>query len=237
MLRSIDPIEDEDRITGNSINILSCCRCSGTDMTEFWVEANIIPKDKSVEEILLTAVKPIVDHFSKVIITWHFLRETTPIGKSQLRFRIRTRTKAQMKTIRNKIDKDLNPLKGNDIEDFYYGVHGTPESQTTDKYEGEEKDFGVKGWQIAQKLMEHTSDAVIEIIQKAPLDKPIEWLLKRCVHFFLNQVGCSRYDEASLHHKWSFENLLVVYGIPQLSNNLRLLEEKYHTRFPKDKPK
>jgi hypothetical protein len=38
-------------------------------MTEFWVEVNIIPMSKNMEEILKTAVKSIVDQIKRQIET------------------------------------------------------------------------------------------------------------------------------------------------------------------------
>lgn len=203
-------------------------------MTEFWVEVNIIPMKKSAEEILATAVKSIVHHFRGQIATWHFLREFTPIKKLHIRFRIRTQQVSQLSAIRTKIGAVLAPLKGNEIEDFYYGNHGTPETPTN-KYEGEEKNHGVKGWQITQKLMEHMSNAVIEMITKSPLEKPVDWYAERCIHFFLNQIGYNRYQEASLHHLWSIGNLLIVYGVRQELDQFEALKKKYYDRFPRDK--
>ncbi len=204
-------------------------------MTEFWVEVNIIPMKKSMEEILVTAVKSIVDHFKGQIETWHFLREFTPINKPHIRFRIRTQQESQLSAIRTKIENAITPLKGNEIEDFYYGNSGTPETPTN-KYEGEEKTYGVKTWQIMQKMMEYTSNNVIEMIPKKPLEIPIEVYAERCIHFFLNQLGYGRYEEASLHNLWSVGNLLIVYGVTQELNEFRALKKKYYDRFPHDAP-
>jgi len=203
-------------------------------MTEFWVEVDIIPMKKSMEEILVTAVKPLIDNLRGEIETWHFLREFEPIKKPHIRFRIRTKQASQLNAVRTEIESVLTPLRGNEIEDFYYGVHGKPETDT-EKYEGEAKNFGVKGWQVAQKLMEHTGNAVIEMITKTPLERPVDWYAERCIHFFLNQIGYNRYQEASLLHKWSVGNLLIVFGISQKLNEFNLLKEKYYNRFPEDK--
>jgi hypothetical protein len=206
-------------------------------MTEFWVEVNIIPMDKNADDILVIAVKPIVDYFKGQIEAWHFLRETDPINKSHIRFRIRTQQESQLSVVRTKMESVLKPLKGNEIEDFYYGVHGTPENNTKKKYEGEEKSYGAKTWQIMQKTMEHTSNDVIELITKRPIEIPEEHYAERCIHFFLNQLGYDRYQEASLHHSWSIGNLLIVYGIVQTRDEFTSLKKKYFDRFPEDKQK
>jgi len=157
-------------------------------MTEFWVEVNIIPMKKSMEEILVMAVKPIVDHFEGQIVTWHFLREFTPISKPHIRFRIRTQQEGQLSAVRAKIESVLTPLKGNEIEDFYYGNSGKPESPSS-KYQGEEKSYGAKGWQMLQQVLEHTSDDVIKMLTKMPLEISVDIYAERCIHFFLNQLG------------------------------------------------
>ena len=177
----------------------------------------------------MIAVKPIVDHFKGQIETWHFLIEPC------IRFRIRAQQASQLSAVRTKIESVLTPLKGNEITDFYYGNHGSPETPTN-KYEGEEKDFGVKGWQITQKLMECSSNAAIEMITKSPLEKSVDWYAERCMHFFLNQIGYNRYEEASLYNLLSIGNLLIVLGIRQNLDDLNQLKNKYYGRFPLDKP-
>ena len=204
-------------------------------MAEFWVEVNIIPMKKNIEEILLIALKPIVDHFKGQIETWHFLREFTPINKPHIRFRIRTQQEPQLTAVRTKIEDVLTPLKGNEIEDFYYGNSGTQESPTN-KYQGEEQSYGVKAWQLMQKMMEYTSTNVIEMIIKNPLEIPTKYYAERCIHFFLNQIGYDRYQEASLHHLWSIGNLLIAYGVSQQLNEFQEMKKKYYDRFPTDKP-
>jgi hypothetical protein len=148
---------------------------------------------------------------------------------------VRTQQESQLSAIRTQIESVLTPLRGNDIEDFYYGNHGTPETPTK-KYEGEESDFGVKGWQITQKLMEYTSNSVLEMIVKSPLEKPVDWYAGRCIHFFLNQIGYNYFQEASLYHLWSIGYLSSVLGIRQNLDDLNLLQKKYYDRFPSDRP-
>lgn len=208
---------------------------SDKPMTEFWVEANIIPMRKSMEEILATAVKSIVDHFRGQIETWHFLREFTPINKSHIRFRIRTQQESQLSGVRTKIEATLTPLKGNEIEDFYYGNSGTPETPTN-KYQGEEQSYGVKTWQLMQKMMECTSNNIVDLITKRPIEIPEDSYAERCIHFFLNQMGCNRYQEAVLHYNLSIGNLLLVFGVTQTLNEYIALSKKYYDRFPEDRP-
>jgi len=204
-------------------------------MTEFWVEVNIIPLGKSIEEILTTAVKSVIDQLKGQIVTWHFLREFTPINKSHIRFRMRTQQETQLSAVRMKIESVLTPLKGNDIEDFYYGNSGTPESPTN-KYQGEEVSYGVKAWQLMQKMMECTSNNIIDLLIKRPIEIPENNYAERCIHFFLNQMGYNRYQEASLHHELSIGNLLIVFGVTQRLNEFETLKNRYYARFPSDRP-
>lgn len=148
-------------------------------MKENWIEINITLRNRNdTEAFLVSFIKPLVEQWEseKRIMTFHYFLEPN------IRFRVRAVDEISKDYCRSGLE---NELKFNNlVEKFEFGCHGDPAAQ----YEGEQEQYGVIGWQIAQKYFEYGSRIAILIFEQRPVPDR-DFHAQRYIHLFLSQIN------------------------------------------------
>ncbi len=177
---------------------------SETQMSEFWLEANVKPcSPQDMDRVLVEHIGGIISDLRQedLIQRWHFLRESNWRGQSQtqvdhIRLRLRAPNQTTLDRVKCRLTRKLDDLRSSGkISDFYYGCHGTPnhdylgEAGSFD--EQREQRVNPKGWRVTQEWLQAGSEVALLIIEgrlcRIVLGKRFHF--NDQIHFFCNQVG------------------------------------------------
>jgi len=182
-------------------------------LTETWVVVLIYPKNPQLRfNVLLDFIRPTVEELEKqdLMITFHFFFEP------EIHFRIRPKEENQVDQIEAIIKTNLSKIQG------------LIEKADFSRYTGEEPDYGIEGWQLAQKYFEYCcriSLLNLEVAtgRKSPPSPQYvgnQFNVGKFVHCFLNQMGFDIKSEANFHHDRSIERSLMSLRIFQKLNEI-----------------
>lgn len=147
-----------------------------------------------MNEVLLGFVDGFVQRHVAKVKLWHFLRERSLVtDEPEIRLRFFGDEK-QIRCIEEDLNVDLARLE-RDSPELYsshlFGKHGKP-----GRYEGEQSDYGARGWNIFVDFLMKTSEVSIRFLREEPLgnsEKPWTFYVERFSHCFWNQIGARGY--------------------------------------------
>lgn len=140
-----------------------------------WLEVRIWFKEGKLnyKELILNSIKPIVDELDSKNLceTFHFFFEPDP----HFLLRIKLRDIVNLDSIKKIVSKYLITSQ---IERFEF----------SDKYKGEEENYGKDGWKIAEKLFEYGCRfAILKLSSDKDVKTDKDFNERKFVHCFLNQ--------------------------------------------------
>jgi len=185
-------------------------------MSETWVVVLIYPKKPQLWwNVLLDFIKPTVEELERqdLLMTFHFFFEP------EIHFRVRPKNDNQVSQIESLIKNRLTE------------VQKLIRKADFSQYSGEEPDFGIEGWQLAQKYFEYCcriSLLNLEVLarRKTPQDIGNQFNVGKFVHCFLNQIGMDVNQEASFHNDRNIERRLMSLGIFQRLDQIESILKK-----------
>ena len=167
-----------------------------------WIEVNIgLHEDISfMNKVLPESVFPLVDKHKERVKSWHFLWEGKPwpeIEKKGTTLRLRFFGEDKyIERLRSLIDGELKSFEEKKPDKFFghcFGRHG----DCNIPYEGQEEDWGPKGWELIVKILQFGSETAMELIKnkdeigKKDYKKDIFSYADRYTHLFLNPLTLS----------------------------------------------
>lgn len=182
-------------------------------MTETWVVILVYPKNlQSRMNVLLDFIKPTVQELENknLLMTFHFFFEP------EIHFRVRPKEDGQASQIETIIKNNLTK-----VQKFI-------KKADFSKYTGEEKAFGIEGWQLAQKYFEcccRISLLYLEVATSRKTPPSPQYIgdqfnVGKLVHCFLNQMGFGAKGEADFHSDRGVERRLMSLGVFQRLNGI-----------------
>jgi len=150
-----------------------------------WIEVNINqPSELSKDDCLIKFVEPTFRKYKNGIKSWHFLWEGKP-WSSTLRLRF-LGNKSSINEICEFLEEILKGIP------HCYGAHG----EEGKEYEGEENDWGIKGWERGKMFLEFGAEFALELIQNKDnlgknnnYKKDAFFFADRYTYLFLNQIS------------------------------------------------
>jgi len=125
---------------------------------------------KRMNEVLVTFVDGFVQSRMKKFKLWHFLRETSPVtGELEIRL-IFFGEEKEIEHIREDLDEELAKLEKEKPELYsshIFGNHGKP----NERYEGEEDNYGEKGWNIFAQFLMKSPEVALRFLRDEPLGR------------------------------------------------------------------
>ncbi len=157
----------------------------------FVINIRVSEKNSQKEDFLIRLHSDAVSIFKGKLESWHFLWEGSPFSHTLLmRFFGNTYTIG-------KIGKTMTKLLDEQGIDW----------KVDEKYDGEAKAYGTKGWEYLLKVLHLGSDFAIDIIKNARKGEETEEFkrslggyLERWVHLFNNQLGTRVREDVALFH-------------------------------------
>ena len=177
------------------------------------INTNAPEKRSEKEDLLIMIHDNVVSAYREKVKSWHFLWESAPFKHTLL-----MRFYGDAKTIEKLEKVMINLLDRENIE-----------RKLDEKYEGEAKTYGSKGWQYLMKVLHLGSEFTIDIIENERREVKTEefkWslsgYLERWVHLFMNQLH-TRVNEASTLFQLSIHRTAI-----------NVLGEEQYRRIAKD---